>query len=194
MEISRLSSWLQIAGNFGVLLALVMVAVQINQTQALNRAEHGAMWFENAMQFDAAAMGESYAAVVAKAAVESAQLTQEELAILDFGMDYKWNQLSRAGYLVSQGILREDLFLVSARREGRRVFGQTLLGKAWYQERIGDIPKERLAPWQIEIAQEISGAKWQMPPNHCMQPTPQTVIKFAHANLSPVWGAADAGC
>jgi hypothetical protein len=31
-------------------------------------------------------------------------------------------------------------------------------------------------------------------PNHCMQPTPQTVIKFACANLPPVWVAADAGC
>jgi hypothetical protein len=36
--------------------------------------------------------------------------------------------------------------------------------------------------------------KCQVPPNHCMQPTPQTVIKFAYANLPPVWGAADAGC
>jgi hypothetical protein len=32
------------------------------------------------------------------------------------------------------------------------------------------------------------------PPNHCMQLTPQPVIKFAYANLSPVWCAADAGC
>ena len=30
--------------------------------------------------------------------------------------------------------------------------------------------------------------------NHCMQPTPQPVIKFACANLSPAWRAADAGC
>ena len=27
------------------------------------------------------------------------------------------------------------------------------------------------------------------PPNHCMQPTPQPVIKFAYANLPPVWWA-----
>ena len=33
-----------------------------------------------------------------------------------------------------------------------------------------------------------------VPPNHCMQPTPQPVIKFAYANLPPVWCAADAGC
>jgi hypothetical protein len=33
-----------------------------------------------------------------------------------------------------------------------------------------------------------------LPPNHCMQPTPQTVTKFAYANLPPVWRAADAGC
>ena len=33
----------------------------------------------------------------------------------------------------------------------------------------------------------LSGA--EVPPNHCMQPTPQPVIKFAYANLSPVLGA-----
>ena len=32
------------------------------------------------------------------------------------------------------------------------------------------------------------------PPNNCMQPTPQPVIKFAYANLPPAWCAADAGC
>ena len=31
-------------------------------------------------------------------------------------------------------------------------------------------------------------------PNHCMQPTPQPVIKFASANLSTVWRAADTAC
>jgi hypothetical protein len=31
-------------------------------------------------------------------------------------------------------------------------------------------------------------------PNERMQPTPQPVIKFARANLPPVWAAADAGC
>ncbi len=30
-------------------------------------------------------------------------------------------------------------------------------------------------------------------PNHSTQATPQPVIKFRYANLSPVWGAADAG-
>jgi hypothetical protein len=33
-----------------------------------------------------------------------------------------------------------------------------------------------------------------MTPNKRMQPTSQPVIKFAYANLSPVWAAADAGC
>ena len=43
------------------------------------------------------------------------------------------------------------------------------------------------------VAQRVQSVR-QVPPNHCMQPTPQPVIKFACANLSPVWCAADAGC
>jgi hypothetical protein len=30
--------------------------------------------------------------------------------------------------------------------------------------------------------------------NHCMQPMPPPVVKFAYANSPPVWCAADAGC
>jgi hypothetical protein len=30
-------------------------------------------------------------------------------------------------------------------------------------------------------------------PNHCMQPTPQSVIKIAYTDLSPVWCTTDAG-
>jgi hypothetical protein len=37
-------------------------------------------------------------------------------------------------------------------------------------------------------------SKRAVPSNNRMQPTPQPVIKFACANLSPVWCAADAGC
>ena len=37
-------------------------------------------------------------------------------------------------------------------------------------------------------------AVFEAPPNHCMQPMPQPVIKFAYASLPPVWVAADAGC
>jgi hypothetical protein len=44
---------------------------------------------------------------------------------------------------------------------------------------------------QIDGSAKTSGAAT---PNHCMQPTPQPVIKFANANLPPVWVAADAGC
>lgn len=40
----------------------------------------------------------------------------------------------------------------------------------------------------------LGAGLFQVPHNHCMQPTPQPVIKFAYANLQPVWVAADAGC
>jgi hypothetical protein len=41
-----------------------------------------------------------------------------------------------------------------------------------------------------DISTSIGGA----PLNHCIQPTPQPVIKFECANRPPVWCAADSGC
>ena len=46
----------------------------------------------------------------------------------------------------------------------------------------------------VYVISDISTSIGGVPPNHCMQPTPQPVIKFACANLPPVWCAADAGC
>ena len=46
----------------------------------------------------------------------------------------------------------------------------------------------------VYVISDISTIIGGAPPNHCMQPTPQPVIKFAYANLPPVWCAADAGC
>jgi hypothetical protein len=57
-----------------------------------------------------------------------------------------------------------------------------------------------LAAWYVpKFYQELSRALQSfvvggVSPNHCMQPTPQPVIKFAYANLPPAWVAADAGC
>jgi len=36
------------------------------------------------------------------------------------------------------------------------------------------------------VARHFTESVVQVPPNHCMQPTPQPVIKFAYANLPPV--------
>ena len=44
--------------------------------------------------------------------------------------------------------------------------------------------------WVLEGRQMFQEER--VPPNNCMQPMPQTVIKFACANLPPVWCAADA--
>jgi len=46
----------------------------------------------------------------------------------------------------------------------------------------------------VYVISDISTSASGAPPIHCMQPTPQPVIKFACANMSPVWCAADAGC
>jgi len=53
-----------------------------------------------------------------------------------------------------------------------------------------------IMPNTSPVLSRDSQTVWEIvvPPNHCMQPTLQPVIKFACANLSPVWRAADAGC
>jgi hypothetical protein len=53
-----------------------------------------------------------------------------------------------------------------------------------------------MMPNTSTVLSRDSQTVWEIvvPLNHCMQPTPQPVIKFAYANLPPVRCAADAGC
>jgi hypothetical protein len=46
----------------------------------------------------------------------------------------------------------------------------------------------------VYVISDISTSIGDAPPNHCMQPTPQPVIKFACADLSPAWRATQRRC
>jgi len=61
----------------------------------------------------------------------------------------------------------------------------------WYtiSDSLPSIPGQESQEFWLRFIAEHRRA-----PNHCVQPTPQSIIKFAYANLSPVWCAADAGC
>lgn len=77
---TKVAAWLQVLGNFGLILGLVLVAVQIKQGSDLARVQMGHdAWLLNSEE-QYALMGENPQAVLAKIWLDSEFLTDEELS------------------------------------------------------------------------------------------------------------------
>ena len=83
MDSSRAANWLQIVGNLGLIIGLVLVAVQIKQNNDLAKAQLLSDGWLAAIQWNLAQIGESPAASIARASAAPDQLTDEDFVVLD---------------------------------------------------------------------------------------------------------------
>ncbi|NKC00288.1 MAG: hypothetical protein GKR90_17630 [Pseudomonadales bacterium] len=79
----RLSSWLQVIGNFALLVGLGLVAIQINQATELTRIQMDNQWLGRADQRLIAFLGEDPSVVLAKAIDSPNELTTADILVLD---------------------------------------------------------------------------------------------------------------
>ena len=104
MDSSKLANWLQILGNFGLVVGLILVAVQIKQNTDIARAQLFSDGVAIGMNMDLAIMGENPAAVWAKAQSDHQQPTDEELAVLYAFLNYFWKSMVRTETLTEMGL------------------------------------------------------------------------------------------
>ena len=104
MDSSKLANWLQILGNLGLVVGLILVAVQINQNTNIAKAQLYSDGLRNAMNLDLAMMGENPAAIWAKGQSNQEQLTGEEFAVLNAVVNYFWKGIIRTESLAAMGL------------------------------------------------------------------------------------------
>jgi hypothetical protein len=129
MNSSRVGNWLQIIGNLGLVIGLVLVAVQIKQNNDLAKAQLLSDGWLAAMQRETALFGENPAASIARASVEPDQLTDEDLVVLDAVMLSSWVLGTRVTTLDAAGygfFAVEDFARVAAERLDNPY------GQAWF--------------------------------------------------------------
>lgn len=79
----KLKAWLQVLGNFGLIMGLLLVGVQINQNSNIARAQMANdAWLQGA-QITSQRLGENPAIVLSKIFVTGEQLTDAELFAAD---------------------------------------------------------------------------------------------------------------
>ncbi len=51
MESNKIGSWLQLIANFGLLVGIVLVGIQINQSNAIAGASAGSVYFQQSAMY-----------------------------------------------------------------------------------------------------------------------------------------------
>ena len=83
MKIEKISHWLTIVGNLGLLVGIALVVVQIDQNSQLVRVQLSVARWTDDLNLHLAMMGENPAAVVAKAIENPSELSVEDSQVLE---------------------------------------------------------------------------------------------------------------
>ena len=132
MDSSRAAIWLQMVGNLGLIIGLVLVAVQIKQNNDLAKAQLLSDGWLASAQWSIAQFGENPAASISRASVAPDQLTDEDLVVLEqvliahANMGQRMIALDSAGY----GFIEPDQY---ASRFAEFVINSPF-GMAWWNE------------------------------------------------------------
>jgi hypothetical protein len=95
MDSGKLSNWLQIGANIGILLGLLLVAIQIRQGSDIARAQIENDFYIADLQLELAMMGEQPHKSWIKAVFAPEEMTEEDAAVVDRYINYNFIQLRR---------------------------------------------------------------------------------------------------
>ena len=107
MNSEKVSHWLTLAANIGVIAGLVLVAIQINQNSEITKAKIANDYFLADMALELAMMGEDPAISWNKAVYEPDNLTTKDAVILDRYFNYGLVQIHRLQEMNEMGLAHE---------------------------------------------------------------------------------------
>jgi hypothetical protein len=95
MDSGKVSNWLQIGANVGILLGLLLVAIQIRQGTDIAKAQIENDFYLADLQLELAMMGEQPQRSWIKAVYAPEEMTKEDAAVVDRYLNYNFVQLHR---------------------------------------------------------------------------------------------------
>ena len=109
MNIENLGIWISIVANAGVIIGLVLVALQIKQNTAITKAQIANDYHLADMELELKMMGDKPAASWTKAVYSPDELTKEDRAILDRFFNFGLIQITRLEEMRKYGLAEKDL-------------------------------------------------------------------------------------
>lgn len=139
MNTGKVSQWLTLAANVGVIAGLVLVAVQINQNTQITKAQIANDYFLADMALELAMMGENPALPWSKAVYRPDELTTEDAVILDRYFNYGLVQIHRLQEMDKMGMAHEGW---EERVDYLRWHLGNPVGRRWWEEVRDGYPEE----------------------------------------------------
>lgn len=150
-------SWLQIAANVGILLGLVMVAIQISQTNSLTGYQLNAGNYETHIGQMIAMAGENPQESMYRVLLESESATDKDYFVADHLYSALLAQVHRIVYLSGAGLAGDNNFEGSLRSRSR--WFASPYGLAYLDDAIERYPAESSYRQALEKMREYAGSR-----------------------------------
>ncbi len=156
MQIEKMSSWITVTTNLGLLLGVILVIFQINQNSELVREQiDHASWSDN-MNLHLAMMGDNPAAAVAKAIENPSELMVEDTTILNAYLTYWALAEVREIYTYARGMQIVPPSSFTSDDRGIALH-RRVLGNAYAKARFEDGFGPSLTPRMQSFMDSLSG-------------------------------------
>ncbi len=155
MDSNKISSWLQVGSNLGLLVGLVLVALQINQNSELGRLNFYTQEIDAYVSIGAMPAGDDLARAMANAVDDPESLTTTEMIQLDGYLQNVVTQLNRRDYLYEVGVFQNPIELNFTRI--RWAFGNKF-ALAWWDERRTSWARDRVREFLDQELPKIADA------------------------------------
>ena len=165
MEVDRLTRWLTVGANLGVLIGVVLVLLQMRQNEKLLSVQLTNDFFESYIAADTAFAGENLPAIWQKSVEEPEKLSIADLRALEsqtFSPVSRWISLYR---LTEEGIV-DDSFLESQLTMDVSYYLSSPYGRAWWDVVGNTISNSYLPP---ALKARIDAKMEGMAPNRALE-------------------------
>ena len=150
MQSEHLNHWISIGANIGVLIGLLLVAIEINQANTTARAEMGTSFQDRWVEIDVSWQDAEFAETWAKSLTHPDQLTTSEMLQLNGFMWTFVDHLGNYKMMWDLGIFEppQETYEQSVIDVADIFFGSRF-GRAWYEEN-----KDSFNPAAVKILDE----------------------------------------
>jgi hypothetical protein len=132
VDSSKLSNWLQVAANIGIVLGLVMVGIQVKQNSDLTRIQLLYEESNRAVNLESLVVGEQAAQVWAKMIEDPENLTLTEIRIIEALLWSFTEQLRGTYRLAEMGLLTDADWKARVKTEVTFYFSDRY-SRAWWE-------------------------------------------------------------
>jgi hypothetical protein len=128
MQLDKLNQWLLLISQLGILMGLILVGYQIQQTTELAKIQLFSDITSSRIDMAGATLGENPAPTIAKSLTEPEALTLEELYVMDAFLIRGLNEIRRAEVLRRLGL---DIGISTSENIHAFYFGNEFAQKWW---------------------------------------------------------------